>query len=870
MTQAAGSRSFQSMEPYSVTLELVPAGAPGSPVFDVSLRDHQVAGTAQGDASLDFADWRAVLSNFLRGEVVRHVDARAFGTELATRLLGQRAVKQTWDRALQRRNGRPVRLELVLPAVMPGVDAASGIAIEELPFELMVGSDGEFWFRQPGWSLVRTFAGLPERFYLLPARSLALLAWANPLVPNDNGEVSILPPTIFEEHEAAFHQEAASLGMTVLPPCRRATREELSSRLSAASETPLLSLVAHGEGKGGALLLHADAGTDEPESVLARDLGAMCKTGGVRVALLWSCHSAKRHVLRSSVVAALLHPDQGDLAAVVASHAALIADRTPLFGATLLRSLRRVAAGDLERAVAAARHALPEDDVQWAAPVYYARPLQGRSVTLEQAIEESLAELTASPGRQMIIGAPEARSWFRGRQAETSRALGKLKTHRLVTLTGMPGIGKTALAIAVSHEAMAESSLAFQAGYWLELSTKTSTVALREELTELFRFKAEQCPTVRALAQKMGEQRVLLVLDNAEDLLSTDGAGFRSLLDTLLRYAPGLRLLLTSRRAVGHLDGAEEDALPVGRLVPGVDHEVFVAVAGGRLVAEHADPATVNALVEALHGHPQSIVLVAGQVGRGLSLSELKVRVESEDADVVSEAAPFDQETEETDEKLRTRRLVSSLNLSFTPLFRSSPLAAEVFVWLATFPVGLPQVLLREIFGDDANRLAGRLLALNMVELSDSDQRFFLPGPIRWYALKKQEIVISPSRHAVLEERTSRAIKTLMAFYLSKKPDDDARHTEIKNLHYFVSHLNRKPASSVEVMENLRNTFDSYLKLPMNPQQLNEALNVGSSMQSLFSKNNYENTISIENSLRELRRQCSEGIKEIGAGVDNS
>ena len=64
-----------------------------------------------------------------------------------------------------------------------------------------------------------------------------------------------------------------------------------------------------------------------------------------------------------------------------------------------------------------------------------------------------------------------------------------------------------------------------------------------------------------------------------------------------------------------------------------------MAVAGERLAAEPVDETTLDALVRALEGHPQSIVLVAGQVGRGLSLRDLKARIDAEDAEVVRDAA---------------------------------------------------------------------------------------------------------------------------------------------------------------------------------------------------------------------------------------
>ncbi len=861
MAQVTSSPEVSSTEPYSVRLALTPVGASQSPVFDVYLEDLQVQGIERGEARLDFVEphWYSFLDHFLRGDVVFHKQAVEFGLELATRLVGKDPIKKAWDRALQRRNGRPVRLELVLPQQLPCLGKASGIALDEIPFELMASEEAGFWFRRPGWSLVRTFAGLSAMSYRLPTHSRALLVWANPAVPKDDGSYSTLPQSIFDAHEESFQREAALLGMEVLPPGRRMTRDALATQLREGRETQLLALVVHGDRKGGSLLLHAKEEGDEAESVFARDLGALCKSGGVRVAFLWACHGARRHALRSSVVLALLDPDQGDLAAVVASHAALIAERTTHFVEPLLRSLRDVAEGDLERAVTAARlGALTEDDFQWAAPVYYARPLHGRSVTVAESIALSIVEPEGVTERPVVLGAPAARSWFRGREEEIKRTLGMVNAHRFVTLTGMPGIGKTALAVEVSQRAMDNASLALTQGFWLDLSTKLDADVLRDDLALLFGFSSERCSNNLALARAIDSSRALLVLDNAEDLLQRDADGLRVLLDTLLRHTTGLRMLVTSRRALGHLDGEEEHISHIGRMVPGIDREVFVEVAGQRLVVEPMDDALLNELVRALEGHPQSIVLVAGQVGRGLSLRELKARVESEDADVVHDAALLEEEHEEADSKLRTRRLVSSLNLSFNPLMLAAPSAAEMFAWLGTFPAGLPDIVLHQVFGGEADRLATRLLTLNMVEFIDSERRFFLPGPIRWYALKRQTLAISPQRVQELERRTSTAINHLMDEYSRRGHANEARHIEMKNLQFFIQRLQHRTILSSEVMKNLKSSFVSYLKLPMSRQQLNDAVKVGNSMQDLFAKNSPETTLSIESSLKELRLQTYE------------
>lgn len=764
-------------EPYRVELWLTPQKESDSRAFDVGLHDRERTGwpdTGSADLAFEDATTRTFLEAFLSGDAVRESQARAFGCELAKRLFASDALKQAWEAIDKRRGGRPIQLTLTLPAVVGDESHAPAprVALDDIPFELLADEGvGGFWFRRPGWSLVRTFDGLPTEAYELPKGCRALLAWANPRVLDTNGALAQFPQALFDAHEAAFEQEVRALDMEPRPPLRRATLEALGLTLREAPETPLLALVAHGHPKGGAVVLHATAGSDEGVDVTARSFAKVCRDGGVKVALLWSCHGARRSRQRSSVAAALLHPDTGDLAAVIASHAALVAERTPGFAGPLLRSMMDVACGDLGRAVTEARHTLDEDDLQWAAPVYYARPREGRSVSLAERSERVLAEgaiARAAAGRE-VEGAPGAKPYFRGREDAIERSLGLLEAHKLVTFTGIAGSGKTALAAEVSRWALAEGKLGLSRAVWVDLATRESAGAVREALALHFGLDASATKDDLALAKALGGLRALVVLDNAEDLLRTDADGLRSLVDTLLRNAPGVRMLVTSRRALGQLPGVEEQVFPVGRLPEGVDLEVFLAVAVERLAREGADEKAVKDLVAALGGHPQSIVLVAGQVGRGFSLRELQARVEAEDPEVIRDANLFDDEVgDDRDAQLRTRRLVSSLNLSFRPLMKAAPRTAEMFAWLGTFPAGLPEALVTEVFGPDAKRHASRLLALNMVERRGPEDRLILPGPVRWYARMRQREVIDGGRRAELLERSVAAMAAWLKMLSTK------------------------------------------------------------------------------------------------------
>ena len=126
---------------------------------------------------------------------------------------------------------------------------------------------------------------------------------------------------------------------------------------------------------------------------------------------------------------------------------------------------------------------------------------------------------------------------------------------RLLTLIGPPGIGKTRLSIAVSHEVQA----AFADGAFfvalaplgdpaLVLPTIAQTLGIRESAGQLL---------LETLKAALHTKRLLLVLDNFEHLLDAVPGVVE-----LLEACPGLKALVTSRAAL-HVRGEQLYALPV-------------------------------------------------------------------------------------------------------------------------------------------------------------------------------------------------------------------------------------------------------------------------------------------------------------------
>lgn len=132
-----------------------------------------------------------------------------------------------------------------------------------------------------------------------------------------------------------------------------------------------------------------------------------------------------------------------------------------------------------------------------------------------------------------------------GRGAEVVELRNLMAGSRLVTLTGVGGVGKTTLAL----HAAAELRTEYPDGVWLvdlgplhdgTLVTETVAAALggRDQPGRLLS---------EVLMERLGEGRTLLVLDNCEHLIE-DAAKF---VDTALHHCPNLRVLATSRVVLG-------------------------------------------------------------------------------------------------------------------------------------------------------------------------------------------------------------------------------------------------------------------------------------------------------------------------------
>jgi predicted ATPase/class 3 adenylate cyclase len=217
---------------------------------------------------------------------------------------------------------------------------------------------------------------------------------------------------------------------------------------------------------------------------------------------------------------------------------------------------------------------------------------------------------------------PTPATSFVGRADELKRLAAELPGRRLITLTGVGGVGKTRLAVAAAWLAAEE----FPDGLWLcELAPIADPASVAHTVSATLSIPLQEgLSMVDSVVDALGGRRLLLVLDNCEHVL--DAAA--ELAGRIVELAPTVSVLATSREPLGV---AGEQVWLVRSLDPTSDGaELFRDRASGADAAfspsDH-DRTVISGICERLDGIPLAIELAAARV-RTMTVADLAGRLE--------------------------------------------------------------------------------------------------------------------------------------------------------------------------------------------------------------------------------------------------
>ncbi len=137
---------------------------------------------------------------------------------------------------------------------------------------------------------------------------------------------------------------------------------------------------------------------------------------------------------------------------------------------------------------------------------------------------------------------------FIGRESELDELRAAVKAHRLVTLTGVGGVGKTRLA----QEVAAGLADEYPDGVWFfELAAVTDPAAVPDAVAAVLGITQQPGKTVSESVAAALEGRVrLLVIDNCEHVLNAAA----DLVEAILAHSETVKILVTSREGLGVSD----------------------------------------------------------------------------------------------------------------------------------------------------------------------------------------------------------------------------------------------------------------------------------------------------------------------------
>jgi predicted ATPase len=174
---------------------------------------------------------------------------------------------------------------------------------------------------------------------------------------------------------------------------------------------------------------------------------------------------------------------------------------------------------------------------------------------LEMAI---LRQEVPTPGRAAWPDTlPEPMTEFIGRDDEIATLEAAITRKRIVTLTGIGGVGKTRLALEVARRVR---NLASDGRLFIRLAPFNDEGSVIRAVTSALGIRDGASGDLsERLARAIGDARLLIVLDNCEHVV--DAAAM--LAGALLASAPNTRILATSRRPLGLPGELEYAVLPL-------------------------------------------------------------------------------------------------------------------------------------------------------------------------------------------------------------------------------------------------------------------------------------------------------------------
>ncbi|MBV9103570.1 MAG: helix-turn-helix domain-containing protein [Candidatus Eremiobacteraeota bacterium] len=334
---------------------------------------------------------------------------------------------------------------------------------------------------------------------------------------------------------------------------------------------------------------------------------------------------------------------------------------------------------------------------------------------------------------------PPSITSFVGREDVLAEITALLESSRLITIVGSGGTGKTRVALEVARRALAD----WADGVWfVELAGIRDPTLVPNALASVVGAQeSPHRPTLDALLRSLATKRMLLVVDNCEQVIGA----VRELAATLVRACPELSLLLTSREllriSAEHVYTLPPLGVPVDKVASSEEARRFPSVelfveralaADSHFVLSDANATAVADICRKVDGIPLAIELAAARSAM-FAPADLVARLDAR-LGLLSRA--------QHDTAPRQRTMRALIDWSYDLLDDAE---RALFSRLAIFAGGFALDSVTEICSDETMPkdnvldVLGSLIEKSLVvaEVGGDEGRYRLLEPTRDYALEK-------------------------------------------------------------------------------------------------------------------------------------
>ncbi len=376
------------------------------------------------------------------------------------------------------------------------------------------------------------------------------------------------------------------------------------------------------------------------------------------------------------------------------------------------------------------------ETVRWYARHIYSKlHVSGRREAVAKAIELEILNQSGENSSEIVDtyhnNLPQRLSSFVGRQSHLDAVLKLIQQHRLITLLGTGGTGKTRLSIEIANHAQ---NIFTDGIYFVDLTKITDVDDIPTVIAESLGLTGKMDDIVAHIIHFLSSKQILLLLDNVEHVV--DGS---AIVGDLLSKSKHLTVLTTSREVLNlegeyvyHVPPLSLDATFLGIASEAV--ELFVQRAQQQRATFQLTDANrddIQTICQLVDGLPLAIELLSVHV-RLFSPKQLREKLAQHMAIPSSRQRNIPE---------RHRNLTNTIDWSYQLLSKREQ---RLFVQLSVFQSGASLAAIQAIY-DDTENLFDDLSALldksMILQIDDvmNEPRFIMLMTLQAYAREKLE-----------------------------------------------------------------------------------------------------------------------------------